>query len=160
MAPRVKAVLLAVAVAGGIACKQRQADVNGIGPYVLGTMKLSDAQVLGRCTPDGDIMWCFLAREIPLGDQSASVDLYFRGTKPDAPLDEIILEVRACHEEQALAALVKALGEPDESPPRRRIWRRQHAFILGRFRDGETSCQINFVDPSDQKRIDDLRKDK
>jgi hypothetical protein len=142
-------------------CKERTQEYNGVGPYMLKKTTLADGQVNFRCQPsDPRITWCFGGPEVKLGDQPAAVTLYFAGSTPEAPLVEIALAVRACNPESAEKALVAALGPPTESAEKQLFWRKKAMFVSVKLRKEGTSCDVSFVDPADQGRLDELKSGK
>jgi len=140
-------------------CQQKQ-EINGLGPYVLNETKLEYGQQRSRCQPDGDITWCFGAPPIKVGTQPATVDLYFNGHENSALLIEIALRVRSCKADEIDGALTQALGPASESRDKLRFWKGKAAFVSAKLRASGVSCEINFVDPKDQKRIESLEQGK
>src|SRR5262247_2321209 len=123
------AILAILAVLGASGCQERKQEYNGIGQYLIRKTKLVDGKVSFRCQPSGNnLSWCFGGPEVKIGDQPASVSLYFNGQNDDAPLSEIALAVRACDVERAEKALVKALGAPSETAEKQLFWTKKAMF--------------------------------
>lgn len=155
------------------ACKDD--DINGIGPWALGETTLATAPGVCRPVEDGTV-WCFSAGRIAVGEQAATVDLYFqpkcKGEVPagqtrksraklraecsGSPLVEILLSIRACDEAAAAAALTHAIGEPQRRAKNRLYWQTGGAVIVGQLPADGTTCEINFVAPSQKARIKQL----
>ena len=120
MARRVGVAVAALALAGAGAACGRKTEYAGLGPWHVKHTKLRDAT--GRCQPE-DLpdgrkgTWCFGQPGLRLGGQDASVDLYFGGTTPDAPVIEIELQFRGCREEPLEAWLKTHFGAPFDGVP-------------------------------------------
>ncbi|MSP17318.1 MAG: hypothetical protein EXR73_12055 [Myxococcales bacterium] len=153
--------VLAVAVAlASLACERPPAEVNGVGEYVLGKTLRRDMEGKARCEPinDGKETHCMVASSIRLGAQAAQTSLYFQGTAPASPLLEIALTVRVCRLNDAIAALVGALGDPsDGSTEKLRFWRLGRMFVSAKLpAKGGIQCEVNFVTTADKQRVADL----
>ena len=158
---RVLGVLGVVGVLGGggaLASCQRQPEYSGLGPYMLGETTLAYGRQHARCQEDGAITWCFGAPPIRLGEQPATVDLYFVGHDDSALLVEIALRVRGCKDKEAEAALVGALGPPTESRNKLRFWKSRASFVAAKLRVSGVACEVSFVDPNDKARIERLER--
>jgi hypothetical protein len=143
------------------ACSERKQEYNGIGQYLLGKTTLADGEIHFRCQPSGDkLTWCFGGPDVKIGDQPAAVTLYFNGKTPEAPLAEIALSVRGCDAEKAEKALASALGPPSETGDKQIFWVKKAMFVAGKMRKEGTTCDISFVDPADQARVNELRAGK
>ncbi|HET6612342.1 MAG TPA: hypothetical protein VFG83_10145 [Kofleriaceae bacterium] len=166
--------LVSVAVSLGIGCKDR--GISGIGPYKLGETTLAGAPGVCRPVEDGTV-WCFSAGRIAVGQQPATVDLYFSphcsGAVPegqtrdsraelrdqcgDSPLVEILLSIRACKEDAAAEALARAIGKPpDRRAKAKLLWQTGSAVIVAQLPADGTTCEINFVAPTETARIKHL----
>src|SRR5262245_44295665 len=154
--------ILAVLIAlGAGACKERKQEYNGIGQYLIRKTKLVDGKVNFRCQPSGDkLSWCFGGPEVKIGDQPAAVSLYFAGQTDEAPLAEIALAIRGCDADKAEKALVHAFGPASETKEKQLFWVKKAMFVAARLRVEGTTCDVSFVDPADQARVDELRAGK
>ena len=95
-----------------------------------------------------------------IGDQPAAVSLYFTGQTDDAPLTEIALAIRGCDTEKTEKALVNALGPASDRKDKQLFWVKKAMFVSARLRLEGTACDVSFVDPADQARVDELRAGK
>jgi hypothetical protein len=145
--------VLAAALCCAASCGRKAPEINGIGQWALGTTRLREAP--GFCSPDA-LTFCSGNGAVPLGEQVADVNLYFRGDTPEAPLVEIELTVRRCDPAPLLAALSKELGEPDVRRDAQFLWRGTASFIAGRIPAEGRRCEISFVAPDDATRIAEL----
>lgn len=143
---------LGLTVAGG--CKSSDGDYNGIGTWVLLETELSEAE--GACTP-GEITFCSHAGSVNLGGKPATVNLYFKGTKPDAKLVEIELQSRACDTTRVANTLAQRLGKPTARADKRLFWEGKRAFVAAALPGRAARCTVHFVTPQDSKRITELR---
>lgn len=146
---------LAIAMASAASgCQKSERSIDGVGGWSLERTTLSDAE--GVCSPQGDLTWCHSNPPITLGDQQASVDLYFRGEGDDAPLVEIVLSVNVCRVRAIEALLSGQLGEPDRRKGALRRWEQDHAVTFLQAEKGRRACEVNIVSPGDEKRIEEL----
>jgi hypothetical protein len=159
---RVSLVIAVLVTLVGLAgCKERKQEYNGIGQYLIRKTKLVDGKVAFRCQPSGDrLSWCFGGPDVKIGDQPAAVSLYFTGQNDDAPLSEIALAIRGCDAEKAQKALINALGPVSETKDKQLFWVKRAMFVSARLRMDGTTCDLSFVDPADQGRVDELRAGK
>jgi hypothetical protein len=156
-----RGVLLVALVCGCFGCQDRKPEYNGIGQYLLRKTKLADGQVNFRCQPSGEkLTWCFGGPDVKIGDQPATVSLYFGGKTDDAPLSEIAMSIRGCDPDKAEQALAKAIGEPTERADKQLFWVKKAMFVSAKLRKEGTTCDLSFVDPADQARVDELRAGK
>lgn len=158
----VPTILLVMCAAAG--CPAKKAEVAGVGSWVFGRTTLKDAEGGGRCLPpsDGSVQ-CIMHTSVNIGAQPAQTFLYFPSAEKNAPLLEISLVIRACQLEDATKALETQLGKPAEvaNEGKIRYWTLKHMFVSARLpAPGGVECEINFVDPKDTKRIEDLRAGK
>ncbi len=155
------ALVSALAVGLLSACKKDEQPPSGVGQWVLMSSTLEDGELRARCQPSGELTWCFGAPPIKIGDQPATVDLYFKGHDKSSKLVEIAMRVRACDREKVEPAFASAVGlPPTESSDKIRIWESPTSFIIMKLGVDGPSCDINFVHPSDAKRIAELKAGK
>jgi hypothetical protein len=133
----------------------RKAEYNGIGPWQLG--ETTRAQSGGICSPEGELTWCHSNPPLTLGDHNATVDLYFAGHEPSAPLVEILLNIPRCTEGALRHWATSNLGKPSEEAGNRLFWSGRHAFIAAQVPAERSRCELNFVAATDAERIAQLR---
>lgn len=161
--PVAGAALLATAAALTLvtsACDKKKAEVGGVGTYMFGQTKRKDVGPEGRCLPPSDgIVQCIMQKSIVIGAQPGMTYLYFGSDDPQAPLLEVSVVIRGCQLDDAAKALETQLGAPSEvkDEGKSRFWRLKHMFVAARLPvKGGVECHVNFVDPKDTKRIEDL----
>lgn len=142
------------------ACERKPPEVAGVGRYVFGSTVLKDVRSSMRCMPTsfGEIQ-CLTTKGVQIGGQTGHTQLYFPKDADDAHLLEVAVTLRACEVEEAAAALDQQLGPPSEVKDggTRRFWRRKHMVVAAELpTKGSIECNVNFVDPSDTGRIDEL----
>jgi len=147
------AAALVLALCCTASCSRKEAEINGIGKWVLGKTTLAEAP--GFCSPD-TITFCSANGAVPIGNQVADVNLYFRGGEPDSPLVEIELAVRRCNHQDLVPALIDVLGEPNVRKQNHYIWKSGAAFIAGVIPAQARRCELSFVSPDDKKRVAEL----
>lgn len=137
-------------------CK-RQAPVNGIGGFEVGTTRLG--QVGGRCidASEAPLMFCPSIASVMLGEQRANIDLYFGDKQNDATLVEILLDVNACQPEALGSWLSSTLGAPKRQAGNRMFWSNEHAFIAAALPAEPGRCELSFVAAGDTARIERLQ---
>ena len=148
--------LILVSAVGG--CERKRGEIHGVGPYVLGKTKLGE--ISGACSPDRSQTWCTSLSAVKVGEQSASVDLYFGGHGDNAVLVEVLLAIRACNAESAQSALTHELGKPTEVLDDRLVWTGKFAVIVARLKAEPTVCEVSFVHPLETRTIEYLRTGK
>ena len=149
----VKRVAWVVLIAAALSGCRKDNDYNGIGQWVLLNTTLSDAE--GACTP-GEITFCSHADTLNVGGQPASVNLYFRGSEPTAPLVEIELTTRSCDPNGVGSALFEFLGPPQTRRDKRMFWNAKRAYVSAKLPGRAGRCVVNYVTPEDTKRIAEL----
>ncbi|RMH42049.1 MAG: hypothetical protein D6689_09280 [Deltaproteobacteria bacterium] len=142
-----------VGVAGVAGCSDRRPPVAGVGQWILGKTELREAP--GFCNPDA-VTLCSNNGAVAIGDQAASVSLYFAGPDPDAKLVEIELVVRSCDPEPLARALIEKLGPPAVRRPPHLQWRSEGAFVAAQVPESHRRCLVHFVAPTDRDRIAEL----
>jgi hypothetical protein len=141
--------------AGATACHRPKAEINGLGPWILGKTTLQDAG--GFCNP-GQVTFCSHAGTFPLGQQQGDVNLYFRGQEPSAPLIEIELTVRRCDAPSVVESLTGVLGAPTETNGEHRFWSGKAAFVSVHAPTATRGCEVSFVTVDDADRIAELKQ--
>ena len=153
----VAALLLPVALAG-VACKKKEAPIDGIGPWHLGKSTASEGTI---CQPqESGLTWCSHNPEMMIAEHRATVDLYFRGHEPTAPLVEILLALSApCNPEAIDKWLTHRLGPASRSSGRAILWDGKAAVIIAMLPAPGGECRIHFVAPEDGARRAALEKE-
>lgn len=137
---------------------RREAPINGIGGFEIGKTQLGSLS--GRCIPASEepLMVCPAIAAVPLGEQTANIDLYFEGKSTDSTLIEILLDVSFCRPEGIEAFLIHKLGQPKGRVGKRAFWSNDYVHISAALPAEPTRCEVNFVSVKDQARIDSLAK--
>ena len=164
MTARGAAALVAVALAGP-GCTGRAPEHDGIGNWRFAHTRLQNIHE-GLCQPtdlsDGrKATWCFALPPIRLtrdGKNSAEVDLYFLGTEPTAPLIEIQLKVRGCHEDELDQWLRAAFGPPIQSLPQRAYWKNSFLWIAALMPSEPGRCLVHVLPLSENAEIDRIKQ--
>ena len=155
------ATAVAVAVAsGGGGCGKDKAGYNGIGPYQVGKTTLKDAR--GRCDPtdlpDGRKgTWCYLQPELTVVGRPATVDLYFAGTEPSAPVIEIQLQVRGCKDDELTQWLRTHFGAPSEEHGAWIAWQSDRIYLIGELPSAPGRCLVRVLPRSERAEFERLR---
>ncbi len=142
------------------ACSTDRPQYAGIGPYHVHRTKLANAT--GRCEPtdlpDGRKgSWCSLQPQLALAGRPADVDLYFLGTEPTAPLIEIQLQVRGCHDDKLSMYLRKSFGDPIEDHGTWLAWQNANVLVIGQLPSEPGRCLVRVLPRSEQAEFDRLR---
>jgi hypothetical protein len=150
--------LVVAGVAATAACKRKEGAIDGIGPYHLGKTVASEGTI---CQPqEGDLTWCSHNQELTVAGHRATVDLYFRGHEPTAPLSEILLAIRPpCDVEAIDAWLAERLGQATRSQGKAIVWQGPAAHIAALLPAEGGECRIHFVDPKDAARLTAIEKE-
>lgn len=168
MTARGAAALVAVALAGP-GCTSRAPEHDGIGNWRFAHTRLQNIQD-GRCQPtdlsDGrKATWCFglpairLGREGPDGGKSkVDVDLYFLGIEPSAPLIEIQLKVRGCHEDELEQWLRTSFGVPIDTRPQRAYWKNSFLWIGALMPSEPGRCLVHVLPLSENAEIERIKQ--
>lgn len=151
--PRALVIALAAVAVASAACK-RDREIDGVAGWSLERTTLADAQ--GICSPYGELTWCYRNPGLSLGEQRASVDLYFRGDDDDAPLVEILLAINACRPAEVEGVLSSQLGDPAMRRDSVLRWDGAYAITFAQLESKGGSCEINIVSPDDDDRIAEL----
>jgi hypothetical protein len=166
------AALVAVALAGP-GCTNRAPEHDGIGNWRFPHTRLQNIHE-GLCQPtdlsDGrKATWCFALPPIRLaregrdggrdgGKSNAEVDLYFLGTEPSAPLIEIQLKVRGCHEDELEQWLRAGFGPPLQSVPQRAYWKNSFLWIAALMPSEPGRCLVHVLPLSENAEIERIKQ--
>jgi hypothetical protein len=161
------AALVAVALASP-GCTGRAPEHDGIGNWRFPHTQLQNIHE-GLCQPtdlsDGrKATWCFaltpirLNREARDARSSADVDLYFLGTEPSAPLIEIQLKVRGCHEDDLEQWLRAEFGVPIETRSQRAYWKNSFLWIGALMPSEPGRCLVHVLPLSENAEIDRIKQ--
>jgi len=158
------AALVAVALASP-GCTGRAPEHDGIGNWRFAHTQLQNIHE-GLCQPtdlsDGrKATWCFALPPIRLDRatrSSADVDLYFLGTEPSAPLIEIQLKVRGCHEDELEQWMRTAFGPPIESKPTRAYWKNSFLWAAALMPSEPGRCLVHVLPLSENAEIDRIKQ--
>jgi hypothetical protein len=135
------------------ACSERKAPVDGVGPWHIGKSTLAEDG--GRCETSETPVWCF-EMQIGIAGHSAEPNLYYASADPTAPLTEILLSLSGCRDGEVRAWLEQSLGKPTASSEKRATWKTRTVFVAAGLPAEPGRCEINFVAPTDTKRIAEL----
>lgn len=152
---------LVVAVVA-LGCGSREPEFSGIGRFRFGHTTLAEITD-GICQPtdlnDGRKgTWCFAQTPIKIGGSTAEVDLYFFGTAPTAPLIEIQLKVRGCHEDQLDQWMRTAFGPPIESKPTRGYWKNAFLWAAALMPSEPGRCLVHLLPLAENAEIDRIKR--
>jgi hypothetical protein len=155
--------LVLVAVVLWAACGSKDPEYTGIGPYRFGHTTRKDVRD-GVCQPtdlsDGrKATWCFAVPPFKIGKSNADVDLYFLGTEPTAPLIEIQLQVRGCHEDELESWMRTAFGPPIESRSTRAYWKNAFLWAAALMPSDPGRCRVHLLPLSENAEIDRIHKE-
>ena len=140
-----------------VACGSKDPEYTGVGPYRFEhTTRQSIHE--GVCQPtdlsDGrKATWCFALPPFKIGKSNAEVDLYFLGTEPTAPLIEIQLKVRGCHEDEVESWMRQAFGPPAESKAKVAYWQNAFLWAAALMPSEPGRCLIHFLPLSEASEI-------
>lgn len=149
-------VLVVALSVAAFACKKEEQVIDGVGDYHLGKTVEKDVKH-GRCTPqDSGLNWCAHLPRLQVAEQAADVHLYFEGSEPTAKLVEILLSINACKSRPVQLQFEHELGPAQESVAGQLIWRSKAAVIVAQLDLPDGRCELNFVAPTDAKRIAEL----
>jgi hypothetical protein len=150
-----RAALLCLLMLG--ACKADK-QISGIGPWNVNRTHLRDAT--GRCTPDGDGMYCFGQKPTGIKGMIVDIDLYFAGHEPDAQLSEIQMKVGGCDEEQLFSWMRANFGKPTEDRGSLKMWQNSFLWAVGEMplADDPGRCLVHMIPKRAQDRLDALWK--
>jgi hypothetical protein len=156
---------LALVALAGAACSGRAPEYDGIGNWRFPHTRLQNIKE-GMCQPsdlsDGrKATWCFAQPPIRIGREGKSnidVDLYFLGTEPSAPLIEIQLKVRGCHEDELEQWLRTGFGAPIESRAQRAYWKNSFLWIGALMPSDPGRCLVHVLPLSENAEIGRIKQ--
>lgn len=154
--------LLVAAGLAAVACGNREPEFAGVGQWRFTRSKLADAHD-GICQPteltDGrKATWCFAQPPLRIGSRSADVDLFFLGGEPSAPLIEIQLKVRGCHEDELEQWMRSAFGVPIETRANRAYWKNTFLWAAALMPSEPGRCLVHFLPLSENAEIDRIKQ--
>lgn len=153
---RAGAVLLVAA-----ACGTRSPEFDGIGAWRFGHTTLADVTG-GLCQPaevgGRRYTWCFAQQPITVAGSTAAVDLYFAGTEKTAPLAEIQLKIRGCHEDALDQWLRAAFGPPIENKSTRGYWKNSFLWIGAMLPSDPGRCIVRALPLSENAEIERIKQ--
>ena len=158
--PRVLVSTLALALLLAIGgCDKPKKEWSGIGKWIINKTTLEDWGYMNMCSPSGELMWCQNSplektHTVKMGGQDAVVGTYYKGTKEDAPLVEIVLTVDSCQPEPLQSWMRETFGKPTADKGKVVHWAGKLVFISAKL---GSSCQVVFVAADDKKRIGELQ---
>ena len=160
---RVTCALLLVALAAA-GCAKKNEDPNGVGPWQFGRSKLADAEAAGRCLPiDDGQMQCVGLSAMQVGGQIGDPQTYFASKAKDAALIEISISIHTCDAPAVANDLAARIGKPTSQSDDGKMlfWSMSTMFVRALVPDKSSGwCELNFVDPKDDKSIADLKAGK
>ena len=156
MQVRAAVAAIAVGVVAWLGCS-RDPVISGIGKWRFTHTTLGDIRE-GICQPadlnDGRKgTWCFMQPPVKLADSAAEVDLYFLGGEKTAPLIEIQLKVRGCHEDELDRWMRSAFGPPIESRPTRGYWKTAMLWAAALMPSEPGRCLVHLLPLSENAEI-------
>ncbi|HET9626349.1 MAG TPA: hypothetical protein VFP84_33540 [Kofleriaceae bacterium] len=131
------------------ACDGKPPEPSGVGKWRFTHTTLADVKD-GICQPtdlsDGrKATWCFAQTPFKIVKSTAEVDLYFAGSDKSAPLIEIQLKVRGCHEDEVEQWMRSAFGPPIESKSSRVYWKNSFLWAAALLPSEPGRCVVHFL---------------
>jgi hypothetical protein len=144
-----------------LACSSGPDEFDGLGKWRFGRTTLKDARE-GRCDPtklsDGrQATWCYALTPLKIAGRTASVDLYFNGTEPDAPLIEIQLQIRGCVEDNLVGWMRTSFGAQVDQRDKRFYWQNKYLWAAAFAPDEPGRCTVHFLPLSETGEIARLK---
>lgn len=157
-----RAAALALAVVASAACHGSAPEFDGIGNWRFGHTTRTDITG-GLCQPtdlsDGrKATWCFAQQPIKIGARTAEVDLYFLGSEPTAPLIEIQLKVRGCHEDELDQWMRQTFGVPIDTRSTRGYWKNSFLWAAALMPSEPGRCLVHLLPLSENAEIDRIKQ--
>src|SRR5262249_41926951 len=100
----------------------------------------------------------FALPPIRIGKDNAEVNLYFLGTEPTAPLIEIQLQVRGCHDDELEQWLRAGFGLPMETKPQRAYWKNPFLWVPALMPREPGPCRAHLLPLSENAEIDRIKQ--
>jgi hypothetical protein len=134
------------------ACKKER-QLSGVENWNVNRTTLKNAT--GRCTPDGDGMYCFGQKPMGIRGMVVDIDLYFAGTDPDAKLREIQMKVAVCDDQQLYGWMQSNFGKPAEDKGSRKLWKNDFLWAVGDMPlPGDPGCLVRLIPRREQERFE------
>jgi hypothetical protein len=145
-----------------VACASKEPEFSGVGRFRFGHTTLADITD-GICQPtdlnDGRKgTWCFAQTPLKLAGSTAEVDLYFHGVEKTAPLIEIQLKVRGCHEDQLEQWMRTSFGAPIDQRPARAYWKNAFLWAAALMPSEPGRCLVHFLPIAENAEIERIKK--
>jgi hypothetical protein len=152
----------ALAVLASLAACSRDPEFAGVGKWRFTHTQLHDVNE-GVCQPadlnDGRKgTWCFALTPFRIGSRNVDVDLYFLGTEKTAPLIEIQLKVRGCHEDELDQWMRSAFGAPIETRSTRAYWKNSFLWAAALMPSEPGRCLVHFLPLSENAELDRIKQ--
>ena len=97
--------------------------------------------------------WCFAQTPFKIAKSTAEVDLYFLGGEKTAPLIELQLKVRGCHEDEVEQWMRSAFGVPIENKANRVYWKNSFLWAAALLPSEPGRCVVYFLPIADNGAI-------
>jgi hypothetical protein len=152
----------ALAVLAALVACSRDPEFAGVGKWRFTHTQLHDVNE-GVCQPadlnDGRKgTWCFALTPFRIGSRNVDVDLYFLGTEKTAPLIEIQLKVRGCHEDELDQWMRSAFGAPLETRSTRAYWKNSFLWAAALMPSEPGRCLVHLLPLSENAEIDRIKQ--
>jgi hypothetical protein len=157
MRPAALLCALVLAASGFAGCKREPAEVDGLGPYRVGVMKMKDFRGAACRKIDDGVSHCATFETIEVAGHRAGIDLFFADEDLESPLVEVLLSVQRCRESDAAAAFVEMLGAPGERLGRVLVWPGDKVVAIATLPREPDLCELSFLSPDQTGRIERLR---
>jgi len=143
------------------ACDSKPPEFSGVGPWRFGRSTLDHVKG-GVCQPtdlsDGrKATWCFAQTPFKVGKSIAEVDLYFLGAEKTAPLIEIQVKVRGCHEDEVDQWMRTAFGAPIDNKSNRGYWKNSFLWAAALLPSEPGRCLVHFLPLSENAEIERIK---
>ena len=147
---------------GALGCEKKKPEPGGFGPWRFSTSKRSNVKS-GRCDPhkaeDGrTLTWCFGGTAYQIHNRPAELDLYFLGTEPDAPLIEIQMKIRGCHEQDLDHWMRATYGNPIETKGPVSFYQNSFLWAAAFIPSAPGRCLVHFLPLSEAAEIGRIKQ--
>lgn len=144
------------------ACDKRRPEPGGFGPWSFSKSKRKNVKT-GRCDPhnaeDGRAMtWCYGGTAYQLGARPAELDLYFLGTGDDAPLVEIQMKIRGCHDQELDSFMKREYGNPIATSGPVTYFQSSFLWAASIIPSAPGRCLVHFLPLSEEAEIARLKQ--
>jgi hypothetical protein len=145
-----------------LSCSGHEPERTGVGKWRFNHTTLHDVTD-GICQAadlnDGRKgTWCFAQTPFRIGQRTVEVDLYFLGAEPSAPLIELQLKIRGCHEDELEQWMRSAFGPPIESKATRGYWKNSFLWAAALMPSEPGRCLVHFLPLSENAEIDRIKQ--